>query len=111
MVLPWPPRECSPNARCHYQTKAKAARRYRHDCWALACVAKLRVDWAGPVRLRITFCPPSRRRMDLDNAVAWIKNGLDGLADALKVDDSRFFLQPAFGEPVPGGRVEIRIAP
>jgi crossover junction endodeoxyribonuclease RusA len=34
--------------------------------------------------------PPDRRARDLDNMLASIKSGLDGLADALEANDRRF---------------------
>jgi hypothetical protein len=46
---------------------------------------------------------------DFDNAIASLKASLDGLADALRVDDNRFRLSFAWGEPCKPGRVEIVI--
>jgi len=36
------------------------------------------------------FYPPSKRHYDLDNLLASMKAGLDGMADALGVDDNIF---------------------
>jgi crossover junction endodeoxyribonuclease RusA len=55
------------------------------------------------------FHPPDRRRWDLDNMLASVKSGLDGLADAIGVDDSFWTLSIAKGEPVPGGAVDVQI--
>lgn len=92
IILPWPPTALSPNARGHWSKLAKAKKAYREAC---AWTAKL--HGASPIqadRLHLTleFVPPSRRAFDLDNALASCKAGLDGLADVLCVDDSRWSL-------------------
>ena len=61
------------------------------------------------VSAKITFCPPCRRKRDLDNALASIKAGLDGIADVIGVDDSKWSLALAWGEPVTRGRVQIEL--
>ena len=116
MILPWPPRELHPNARVHWAVRAKAAKAYRSASgWAVleqigkdrARVAKLLKEARIP--LKIVFHPKSKRRMDLDGCLSNIKSGLDGLADVLKVDDSRFELTISMGDPVKGGEVHITI--
>lgn len=44
----------------------------------------------GPLALDLTFVPPTRHSYDRDNLVARMKSGLDGLADALDINDKRF---------------------
>jgi crossover junction endodeoxyribonuclease RusA len=62
--------------------------------------------------LRLTFYPPSRRQYDLDNCVAAMKSGLDGVADALQVNDHRFHLEPFMSDEIGGFiKVDIRIGP
>ena len=111
IILPWPPAALSPNARGHWSARARAAKRYRADCWALAKAAKARVDWGGLVALRLNFVPPSSRRRDDDNLVAAFKSGRDGIADALGIDDSRFVttFMLARGRTIKGGAVEVEI--
>jgi len=90
--LPWPPKECSPNARGHWSKRAKAAKAYRNECAyeALAWGAhKLNLP-DGPIGLELAFYPPDRRKRDDDNIIASFKAGRDGLADALGIDDNRF---------------------
>jgi crossover junction endodeoxyribonuclease RusA len=63
--------------------------------------------------VHLHFVPPDRRRRDLDNLIASMKAGLDGLADALGVDDSRWKLSaeaPAAGGEV-GGFVRVEVTP
>ena len=87
LVLPWPPKELSPNARVHRLAKARVARTYREACWALTKQSKL----VPPgMHLKITFVPPTRQPRDLDNCLASIKSGLDGVADALGLNDKAF---------------------
>ena len=105
----WPPRETSPNWRGHWATKARSVKKYRRDCWLIALGAGVRVDWEGDIHLGITFHPPSRRRYDQDNLIASLKSGLDGLADALKVNDTRSRIHAAMGHPEKGGKVFITI--
>lgn len=108
--LPWPPKELSPNARQHWASLARAKRSYRATCAALA-----RQQGASPLPverldLALTFHAPSRRAYDLDNALARMKAGLDGLADVLAVDDSRWALHIERGDPVKGGRVVVEVS-
>lgn len=105
----WPPRECSPNWRGHWSKRAKAAKAYKLACWALAKEAKLAIDWDGPVHLWITFNKPSRRPMDDDNLVAMFKNGRDGLALALGIDDKRFICHPFIADRI-AGSVMVRLS-
>lgn len=90
IVCGWPPVELSPNARVHWSVARRVAAAYHRDCWALALAAKVRVPAEGVIRLRLDLFPPDRRRRDDDNPEAAFKHGRDGIAAALKVDDSRF---------------------
>jgi crossover junction endodeoxyribonuclease RusA len=56
----------------------------------------------GKIPVEITFYPPDKRHRDADNMVASIKAGIDGLADALKVNDKRFLPTFKFEEQVLG---------
>ena len=87
---PLPSRELSPNGRFHWAVVAKHKKSYRQAYYLLTKEAKLPPVSSGRVALDITFYPRSRRRMDIDNLVASLKAGIDGIADALEVDDSRF---------------------
>ena len=42
VILPWPPKELSPNAALHWAKKSKVKKVYRQTCWALTLEAKLR---------------------------------------------------------------------
>ncbi|WEL99672.1 MULTISPECIES: hypothetical protein [Delftia] len=62
------------------------------------------------LHLALTFHAPTRRAYDLDNALARMKAGLDGLADVLGVDDKHWSLSITRGE-TPGGRVVVEVSP
>ena len=109
IVLPWPPRQLSPNARVHWSTRAKWAKAYRADCWALAKKAGVTAPATdGRLHLWIDFYPPDRRHRDDDNMIAAFKSGRDGIADALGIDDKRFICHPYVKDQI-GGMVKVRI--
>lgn len=109
ITLPWPPTGLSPNARNHWAKLAKLKKQYRQAC-ALTAMSQGVKPMAPDSRLHleIEFVPPTRRAFDLDNALARIKAGLDGLVDVLKVDDSRWELTIRKGEGT-GGVVKINV--
>jgi crossover junction endodeoxyribonuclease RusA len=99
----------SPNARVHWSKKSKATKRYKANCWALTKEAKAKIDWDGPIVVSMTFFPPNRCRRDIDNLIASSKALLDGMALALGVDDSRFYLRQQISEDL-GGLVRVRLS-
>lgn len=108
-MLPWPPKELSPNARVHWTKKGKAARQYRAACFVCCRQARLR-ELSGKALLVLEFVPPNRRRRDDDNLVAAFKSGRDGLADALGIDDCHFATTFSVSdEVVKGGAVRVRV--
>lgn len=111
LTLPWPPADLSPNARGHWSKLARAKKAYRAACAWTAKEQGARKVEADALAVRITFVPPDRRARDTDNMLASIKAGLDGLADVLGVDDSRWTLTIARADEVGGMvRVEVRDA-
>ena len=114
ITLPWPSRDLSPNARVHWAKKAKAAKSYRATCGWETKAALLQpgvpADFADKkLTLNIIFHAKTRRAYDLDNALASIKSGLDGVADAMGIDDSRWALRIEKGDPVQRGMIIIKI--
>lgn len=106
LTLPWPPTALSPNARTHWAKLARAKKEYRAACaWTAKAQGARRIK-ADKLHLSLTFYPPTRRAYDLDNALARMKAGLDGLADVLGVDDSRWSLSIARADAV-GGYVQV----
>lgn len=110
VICPYPPAILNPNGRAHWSKRSPVAKAYRQECWALALAAGLHmlVVPAGPIRVRLDFFPPDHVRRDDDNAVAAFKAGRDGIADAMKVDDSRFATVAHF-HPEPRACVVVSI--
>ena len=109
IILPWPDNALSPNSRVHWAVKAKAAKSYRKEAGWLTVTSKDGVDSEGLIHLKITFLPPSKRKYDLDNLLARIKSGIDGVADGFGVDDSRFKYTIEIGKVVPPGWVRVEV--
>lgn len=109
IILPWPKKDLSPNSRLFWAVKARAVKSYRQACWALTKQSGVKVDWEGPIHVSLQFSPPDRRKRDLDNCIASSKALFDGIADALKVNDSRFTLHAEMITPRKGGAVLVTI--
>lgn len=117
VVLPWPGRALSPNAsHRHWSEKRRATNAYRDTAYVIALeVIRSQVAMRGPrpegeLRVAMKFCPPTNRRRDQDNLIGSMKWGLDGLARALQMNDSKFRLdEPEIGELHEGGAVIVRI--
>ena len=108
LTLPWPPKELSPNARIHWSKLAKAKKAYRAACAWTATEQGVRRIEAERLHLTITFVPPNRRAHDLDNCLARMKSGLDGLADVLGVDDRHWKLEIDRSDEI-GGFVRVEV--
>ena len=99
--LPWPPHTLSPNARPYWVDLYKAKGEYKYIARILTLEAmqgRKCYMTDGPIVVQLIFHPGSRRKYDQDNLIASLKSGLDGFAEALGIDDSRFQLQPLHGE-------------
>lgn len=106
--LPWPPATLSPNARGSWRTKETDRKQYKFLCGYLAKQAKGTIPAAEQIPLNIIFYPPTKRRRDLDNMLASIKYGLDGIADAWGINDANFRpITIDAAEPVKGGKVVV----
>lgn len=105
--LPWPPKKLSPNNRTAHRYATDARNGYK----TAAFYAAREVGAVVPenAHLAIQFYPPDRRKRDLDNMLASIKSGLDGIASAAEVDDYGWSLSIARCEPVKGGAVLVHV--
>lgn len=108
LILPWPPTQLSPNARTHWAVLAKHKKAYRQACAVQAMAQGAKPIKADKLHLTLTFYAPTRRAFDLDNALARIKSGLDGLADVLQVDDKHWSLTIKKADEI-GGFVRVEI--
>lgn len=113
--FPWPPKELNPNARVHHMAKARIAKKYRETCHLMALsmwgglARAMKVPERKNLHIWLTFEVPDNRKRDDDNLIAAFKPGRDGIADALKVDDSAFALHVVRGMKHKGGRVKVAI--
>ena len=113
LQLQWPPTQLSPNSRLHWAMVYRAKAKYRDACWATARAQTTEtLREKAEYMLELRFVPPDRRSYDRDNLVARMKAGLDGLADALMIDDKQFTrLTASVSADSVGGFVEVRITP
>lgn len=116
VILPWPPAALSPNARGHWAMKHTAFKKAKSDAYwsALEALgprgARRLTQTIGGIPVRVTLSPPDARRRDADNILASCKAYLDGIAQAVGLDDRRFnpitVLRDA---PVKGGAIAFLI--
>ena len=92
ITLPWPPAATSPNgSQGKFRAKVSAAAAYKRAAWAICLERKVRKIEASAVEATVIFCPPSNvNRYDLDNTLSRAKQGLDAIAEAIGVDDSKW---------------------
>ena len=114
IVLPWPDKRLSPNARLHWRAKMapKKAAKEQAGYLTLAAdgfrAAKASLAGDGPIAVEMRFYPPDRRHRDDDNMIGCMKAARDGIAEALGVDDRRFRPHYIFEEAEKPGRVEVK---
>jgi crossover junction endodeoxyribonuclease RusA len=111
VTLGWPSPNLSPNARPHWAALARAKKAARREGYIAARSAGV-LAGASSVRIQVTFIPPNAIRRDLDNLVSSIKGHIDGIADAIGIDDSRWtWAAPVIAKPEKPGRVVVTITP
>lgn len=113
--LPFPARILFPNGRTHWRIRARSAKAYRAAGYFYTKqeLARSSVPESDErIGVQLAFYPPDRRHRDEDNCIAAMKSALDGVADALGVNDKRFhLLEPLFiSEPVKGGKVVVTLS-
>ncbi|RTL63549.1 MAG: endodeoxyribonuclease RusA [Hyphomicrobiales bacterium] len=114
ITLPWPPKSLSPNSRKHWAVKAKDAKHARQvAAWSVRSAGIRPGDLDIPYRVKVTlgFAPPDKRHRDDDNMLSSCKNFIDGIADAIGIDDSKFEIVIRRDVPVKGGAVHVTLEP
>ena len=113
LSFPWPVPALFPNAarKQHWHTLRETARTLRQVAFAETWNSKN--GWTrggGPWQLTLTFCPPDRRRRDLDGCLSAIKAAIDGMAEALNIDDADFWpITLDWGPVCKGGQVRVKV--
>lgn len=109
--LPWPPKALHAHAKGHWKPKATATKKVRRDAYVMALGAG--VARYPEAELEFSYCPPDRRKRDVHNVHHAMKPVIDGIADAMKVDDNDFrcVFPSKFQDPTKGGCVLVHIRP
>ena len=116
--LPWPNYKIlSPNKKLHWTVKAKATKAAREEAYIAAYQGHHEPDdwkWIGSKQdLRCTFVyhQPDNYHRDLKNVDTAMKGAIDGVCDALGIDDSQIKETVSrFGEvDRPDGRVVMTL--
>lgn len=103
VVLPWPHRYLSPNSRVIWQAKCQVSSHAR-TLARLVTVGRLEAGYKAcqeDNRINVTLVAHAydKRKRDEDNLIASMKPYLDGIADALGVNDACFhFKELTFAE-------------
>jgi hypothetical protein len=115
IILPFPPAKLSGHDKRTDYARAKLVKEWRQLAWAVTMQAKIpkpkkgsAYTKEGDIPVRIVFIPPSKRG-DRMNFLNRLKPAIDGIADALEVNDARFVPSIEFRDPEAPGRVEISI--
>lgn len=94
ITLPWPNAKLNPNRSkgCHWKSTASLRKLARADAYFLTKQASRGATFpmGQEVAMVIVFVQPDRRARDRDNLLAAFKPSLDGVADALGVNDAQF---------------------
>lgn len=106
--LPFPPATLSGHNNGNPYRKAGIISKHRDWARAATLAAKQAIPAEGDIQLHIHFVPPDRRG-DRTNYWNRCKPYIDGIADGLSVNDSRFLPSMSFADPEKPGRVEITL--
>ncbi len=104
--LPFPPASLSGHNKGHWHSKSGIVAKHREWARLATLAARPVVPATGDIRISFTFYSPDRRG-DRCNFPNRLKPAIDGIAQALKVNDKRFLPAYHFGEPVLGGKVVV----
>lgn len=107
--LPFPAKILWPNGRGHHMAKAREFK--KHKGWARVAALASGVKGLQVVSsIRLIVHPKTKHPIDRDNCIAAAKSALDGIAEAIGIDDGTFPVPSVvFGEPVKGGLFVIEV--
>ncbi len=103
VIVPWPHIYLSPNSRINWQAKSQISKRHRFNAKFLTLATVGCGNLAHPIddyiEVQMIAHPRDKRKRDEDNIIASMKSSLDGIADALGVNDASFhFKELEFAE-------------
>jgi hypothetical protein len=108
VTLPFPPSSLSGHNNGSWYGKSDTVAKHREWAYNAALAAKVAVPAEGDIPFHIRFHAPDNRG---DRCNYWnrCKPYIDGIAQALKVNDRRFLPSKSFGPNEKPGRVEVVI--
>lgn len=106
IVLPFPSAELSGHQSGRWRHKARIVATHRSWAFHATKAAKATVPSDGDIPIKFRFVPPDRRG-DRTNYPNRMKAYIDGIAEALGINDRRFLPSYEFAEPEKPGRVEV----
>lgn len=91
VAVPWPEPALWPNRGAPWRALAQARKEAKRTGFYAGLELGVKFGpFPATLPLTVRFCPSTRRRFDTDNALAAMKGQLDGIAQALGIDDSCF---------------------
>ena len=109
LMLPWPDSILNPNRKDHWAKKHRPKVAAREAGYYIALDRGVKLDAGKKYVVELVFCPPDKRKRDLDNLVSSMKSALDGMCRGLGIDDEMIRPLPDWGPVVKGGKVEVTI--
>jgi len=104
--LPFPPSSLSGHNNGAWYGKSRIVATHRSWAFHATRAAKVKVEPEGDIRIHFRFVPPDRRG-DRTNYANRLKPYIDGIAEAMGINDRRFLPSYEFAEPEKPGRVEV----
>lgn len=109
IVLPFPPSTLSGHHNVHWRKLQPVKKAHRELAWAETKKARIVAPKIGDMAVHFHFIPPDNRG-DRTNYPNRLKPYIDGIADALGINDRRFLPSYSFGEPNKDkARVEVTL--
>lgn len=108
IILPWPPSSLSGHNNGAWFNKSRLIA--THRAWAFHATreAKAKVAESGDIPIKFRFVPPDNRG-DRTNYANRLKPYIDGIAEALGINDRRFLPSYEFAEVEKPGRIEVEL--
>lgn len=106
--LPFPSSKLSGHTNSHHWVTRPIINAHRKQAKEVTETVAPTIPAEGDVRIHILFVPPDRRgdRVNFPNRM---KPYIDGIADALGIDDKRFLPSYEFAAPEKPGRVLVSV--
>lgn len=112
IILPFPPAELSGHNSGHWRDHNKLVATLRAEAFHIAKAAIRKAGYvpppSGDIVLYVRFVPPDNRG-DRWNFMQRAKCQVDGIAEAMGVNDKRFLPCVAYAAPEKPGRIEVTL--